>query len=156
MSNKIWVFAASLAVLLSFDVRSANCDSSGPCIVKITPTSPAGACSDGAVDNEPVTLININTKKHIVWLLPNNYQFCKANGDGVFLKASDPDNQFDLMYATDNTNGNPSVNKPCKQHYHWRARHTISKPNNPYKYLIIFHDASGQNRYCIDPSIVNG
>lgn len=156
MLKKLSIFAASLTALLSFDVRSANCDASARCIVNVTPTSPAGACSDGSVDNDPVTLINLNTKKHIVWHLPNNYQFCKANGDGVFLKASDADNQFDSMYATDNANGDPSVSKPCRQHYHWRARHTVSKPSVPYRYIIIFHDASGQNRYCIDPSIVNG
>jgi hypothetical protein len=154
--TKISVFVAVWSALLSFDVQSANCDASAPCIVKVSPATPSGACSDGTVNNDPVTLVNRNTRKNIVWRLPNNYQFCKAAGDGVFLKTTDDDNQFDSMYATDDPNGGTSPSKPCKQHYHWGAKHTVSKPSAPYKYVIIFRDASGQNRYCIDPSIVNG
>ena len=94
----------------------------------------------------------LNKDVIIVWHLPNNYGFCDARGDGVFLK-DDDDGQFGEMYSTDDENGNQSSKAKCKKNYRWKDANTTTKG---YEYKIIFHDSSGKTMCQLDPWIKNG
>jgi hypothetical protein len=135
--------------------QSKNCDNSNPCEITV---STGSGCYNFCIDYDPVHLIRNKNDIKIVWHLPDGYVFCKSAGDGVFLKRiSDDDGQFDQMYSTEKKTGDTSADKDCKkhQHYHWRGRNTVPRPNVPYGYTIIFHDVSGQYPYKLDPWIHN-
>jgi hypothetical protein len=70
-------------------------------------------------------------------------------GDGVFLKGPDPNDQFKDAGASGDDG--PGV---CKRsQFVWTAKNTV--PNLRFPYLIVFHDATGNTRYVIDPAMFN-
>ena len=130
---------------------ATQCDGSGICRVKVIPQCTATGCA-GTVDHETVHLTRGKHDISVVWTLPPNFGFC--DGDGVKLKGTDPDRQFDDMRPSDEA-GNPSNEPSCKRHnFHWRARNTVPRPGQPYAYSIVFHD-NANKKYAIDPFLVN-
>jgi hypothetical protein len=131
-----------------------DCDRSQCAVAVIPSCAPSGACG-GKVDYDPIDLKNQNLNVKITWTLDKGYGFCKSLGDGVFLK-SETSNQFDPEPNT----GNPK----CTDSYFIIAHNSVSRPDKPYQYKILFHkiiDASANPptvypvQYIIDPSIVN-
>ena len=114
----------------------------------------------GDLDHDPLYLEADNHGPdnqgvHIFWNLPAPFMFCPdaKDGaeamDGVSLKGSTRDGQFDEM----GTAGNPTgPNNKCFDRFHWRAKNT--QPGQSYQYIVIFRDST--RRYVIDPWIVNG
>jgi len=165
MNAKTVVGAASACLLLVVSAVSglsyggaaaggspAQCDGSGTCRVNVSPQCVGTNCS-GSVDHETVHLTRGKHDISVVWTLPPNFGFCE--GDGVLLKGSDPDKQFDQMHASDDESGKSIAKASCKQrHFHWRGRNTVPRPNQPYAYTIVFHDSSNR-KYTIDQFLVN-
>ena len=128
-----------------------QCDGPGICRVNVLPQCVANTCA-GSVDHPTVHLTRGKHDINVVWRLPPNFGFC--DGDGVVLKGPDPDRQFDEMRPSDEA-GNPTTEPSCKRrNFHWRARNTVPRPNQPYEYKIVFHDGSNRT-YTIDPFLVN-
>jgi hypothetical protein len=140
-------------------LSTKDCASGHKCKVTITPLEDnckwSHACT-ADVDPEEVVLLRGEQNIDIVWTLPAGFSFCRGLQDGIALKTSDSNNQFEDMYPTDNPNGDkPAEGADCKnfRHYHWKAKN--STPSLYYPYAITFHDRTGVHKYTVDPWIIN-
>jgi hypothetical protein len=101
-----------------------------------------------------IVLADNSPRLKLHWQLPDGYAFCPKEGDGVFLKREDPDDQFDKIGAT-----GKDVNvgkKKCKDTVQWIAQN--DKKGKDYEYRVLFRstDPTNFHVYAIDPWIANG
>jgi hypothetical protein len=106
--------------------------------------------ASGNVTFHPDVLRVFVADSHIVWSLPTGYEFCPAQGDGVFFKNRE-NNQFTDSYATDD--GRPPSDAGCKKGWHWTDRKTDPK-GTPHRYGVNFRDEAGR-KFNVDPIIIN-
>jgi len=92
---------------------------------------------------------NPNRDILVKWTLPTGYGFCPTAGDGVFLKDSDPHDQF-----TPKGFDNPPGTAPCRRKsVMMQAKNTKSGLKYPYR--IQFHSDDGKKSCTIDPAMIN-
>jgi len=140
------------------DTKTLYCTSTGkPCnLAVIEPICVAYACS-GGVDYYTTVLVKDNYELNVTWTLPDNYGFCPAEGDGVYLKDNDPEDQFDKSGITGKDVKLDS--KKCKNQFKWLAHNKSS--GHDYEYRVVFRgpdpvDPTRLRVFVIDPWIVNG
>lgn len=128
-----------------------TCRNPNQCEIRIVnPTCSGGACT-ATVDFELTRFERGRNNFKVTWRLPDGYGFCDTAGDGVFLKDTDPYEQFEVVGAGRGV-GPGRCNKP---QFELRAKNTKSLPKEPYTYKVVFHDAAGEKLFVIDPLMMN-
>ncbi len=119
-------------------------------IAIVNPSCSIAGCT-ASVNFELTRFERARNNFRVTWKLPPGYGFCDTAGDGVFLKATDPHAQFEVVGAR-RADGSGRCNKT---EFELRAKNTKSLPDEPYTYRIVFHDAAGEKLYVIDPLMMN-
>ena len=125
------------------------------CYVAVTLPSDRTSGTCPAVNLDPPT---VAVSKHerfkayrIVWLLPPDYEFRPAMGDGVVIKTPDQD-EFVSGAVSDQDNGNAS-GKPRGKRWRWKYLNTV---DGHYDYSIQFrHKTDAADIRKCDPVISN-
>ena len=118
--------------------------SSGKCEVAIKVTEPCDARGSIAAD-PPTLVLNGKRNQKIEWELPNGYEFCPANRDGIVFKYGDLDFQFyDPEFVGSGT---------CKKKFKWTDKNDPWTKGKEYSYLIKFTGPKGS--CMLDPFIRN-
>lgn len=130
----------------------------GQCKIAVVESASGHSCALGKFDVDPEGLeLQGGKTAYIRWSLPDKYEFCAAEGDGVFPKVETAAARVVTeAYTSDREDGSRGAIAPsasCRSFYHWTH---VNKPAGIIThYEIRFRDKAGT--VCvIDPWIKNG
>jgi hypothetical protein len=122
----------------------------GKCENDIVASGSLGVCPS-SVKFDEIRFTRGKNDITVRWTAPDGYGFCPQLGDGVFLKGTDPDDQFGDPKAE-----GPHGSGPCnKKQFTLLARNTKPRPTEPYLYSLKFHNNAGTQTCLIDPAMYN-
>lgn len=166
-----WSFVAEARAQEHEDCKTQMSPGTTHCVIRVTARiNGAGKCE--VVSYDPVAG-NINLSQTgnknivIVWKLrdengnTDKFEFCRATGDGVFLKvpAHLKDKQVDKMRISKNKSDDTgaSVEAECGSRFKWKFANAVASGwGTEYKYRIQFHDIATSEVCTDDPWIKNG
>jgi hypothetical protein len=128
------------------------------CHPQVTAEVKDGACPADLIVAPHVTLSG-SRHVRIVWHLEQGFEFCPAQGDGVFLKAAG-DEQFGNAAATSLETGDdddaPAPAGRCTRHFRLDNTNAPQTAGRQYDYTVRFHDRKTGAACVLDPFIRNG
>jgi hypothetical protein len=128
------------------------------CHPQVTAQVKDGACPARLIDAPHVALSG-SRHARIVWHLEPGFEFCPAQGDGVFLKTTG-DAQFGNAAATSMETGDdddaPAPAGRCTRHFRLDNTNAPQTAGKQYDYTVRFHDKKTGAACVLDPFIRNG